>query len=548
MYNAYLEVEKREKELHSLDQLQGVVGWGEAFRLSATGAPDRVCAVEVETGRQITYGLLNALSDDVAAWAAGLESADRIAINYENSCDFLVAAIGLAKAGVPAVLLNPGEPARILEERLRELDIKYVLGGPVGGALSMTIEDLPRDTSGIVLRRLHGPEDPCWIIFTSGTTGRSKGAFFNHRRMIGAGIAWSVRCQLTQDSRVYCALPLCHGNGLAVCFSAVVRAHATIILRRRFSVSSFRTDIRNFQCTAMVYIGEIWRYLATLPEEEGDRGLPLTTIFGNGLSQDLWEPTVTRFGLTSVVEHYGATEMPGGALTNWTNRPGYCGFVPPNHSHAQEYVLVNESLTAVADGVAGELLIRVPAERGWRGYTDPSHDAPKLVHGVQTPGDLWWRSGDILVRQADGYFQFVERRGDGFRWKGENVAAADVESALYKTGLVDEASVVGVSVPGHDGQAGLASVISHLTADELAARLGVLLCSYLPGYAVPRFLVVRAERHATTSTLKIRKNDIQKAGLNYLKEGCSFLWSESEYQEIKNNSFAMILDGKLIVR
>ena len=147
-----------------------------------------------------------------------------------------------------------------------------------------------------------------------------------------------------------------------------------------------------------------------------------------------------RFGIERVVEHYGATEMPASALTNWTGRPGYCGFIPPGHPDTDNVVLVDEKFKVVAPGEVGEALLRVPGNI-YRGYLDPQLDENKLWRNLFESGDLWWRSGDLLSRDTEGFFMFVDRMGDSFRWKGENVSCVEVEEAILSTGKVREAVV-----------------------------------------------------------------------------------------------------------
>ena len=173
------------------------------------------------------------------------------------------------------------------------------------------------------------------------------------------------------------AVTLCHGNALAVAFSSCLMAGATAVIREGFSVSNFLPDIRRFQCTSMVYIGELWRYLLSTARRPDDGDHTLGTIFGNGLAASLWGPVTERFGITHVVEHFGATEMPAGALTNWTGRPGYCGFIPAGHPESGDVLLVDESGQEVPHGVAGEAMFKTPDNR-YRGYLAPALDNGKL--------------------------------------------------------------------------------------------------------------------------------------------------------------------------
>ena len=199
-------------------------------------------------------------------------------------------------------------------------------------------------------------ESAAFVIFTSGTSGPSKPALFSHRRMLGAGIAWSIRTGMTSNDRCYITLPLCHGNALAVAFFSVISSGGIAILREKLSVSHFWKDIRTFDCTNMVHIGELWRYLINVSEQPNDFQNPLEVIFGNGLKTDIWRRLLNRFCILHIIEHFGATEMPAGALTNWTDRPGFCGFIPKDCADNKEIILIDENNQEVSDGCPGQAL------------------------------------------------------------------------------------------------------------------------------------------------------------------------------------------------
>jgi acyl-CoA synthetase (AMP-forming)/AMP-acid ligase II len=465
----YLDYERREAACW--EDLAEARSWADAWERSADAHPQDLVVIEVETGKRWTYQELDRAADRVAQGVTG-----RVGVLIPNGGAFLATVLGCAKAGVEAVLLNTREPETVAYERAEQAGCRTVLTELEDGAWPGRVNR--RETVTL--------DDPAVYIFTSGTTGLARAARFSHRRLIGAGVAWALRTEMRPDDRCYIPLPLYHGNGLAVAFSACVQAGAAAVTRDRFSVSAFLEDVRNFHCTAAVYVGELWRYLNRQPSDH-DRDNPLRVIFGNGLPLDLWERTVERYGIERVVEHFGATEMPAGALTNWTGRPGACGYIPPDHPAAADVRLHD-----------GELLLRVPGGQ-YRGYLDSSQDAARLW----SDGELWWRSGDRLTRDEEGFFRFQERLGDSYRWKGENISPGDVEAALRTCGF--EACVYGIRVPHNDGKAGMAAVLGERLPDP------ALLAQHLPAYAVPLLIRLCPELPAT-STLKFTRAALAAEG------------------------------------
>jgi fatty-acyl-CoA synthase len=491
-----------------------VTSFADAWELAVDRYAERPVVHDVGAARATTYAELDADADRVAAWALSTEGDAPIGVRMPNGAAFLATVIGLAKAGKLAVLLGTPVPPPASAELARGCGVRTVIGEALPGLEHASPHELfaaePPGRPARSVRRAVTLDDPVVIIFTSGTTGRSKPALFSHRRMIGAGVAWAIRTGMTAEDRCYITLPLSHGNGLAVAFSSVMHAGGAAIVRERFSVRSFLPDVRAYRCTATVYIGELWRYLDSMPAQADDADTSLSIVFGNGLHGPLWDRSRTRFGIRHVVEHYGATELPAGALTNWTGRAGYCGFIPPDHPDANDVLLVDEAGREVASGAPGEALIRVTSGT-YRGYLDPALDEARLWRDVRAKGDVWWRSGDLLTRDAEGFFTFVDRIGDSFRWRGENVSSSDVEEAIVATGLVEEAVVFGVRVPGEEGKVGMASLVAREGARLDLEAVREALARALPPYAIPLFVREVPERHPTTGTLKIQKKTLADA-------------------------------------
>ena len=545
-YTEYSSLEaQRWQELEAL----GVYSWSDVWEHTVKQQPNRFIIREVGSAQAWTYQALDQAANKIAEWAVSTQE-QFIGVNQSNTAVLLATVLGLAKVGITAVLFNTREPISKLSDLAHRSGVKLGLGKMIPGIKTHDpAQILARSSPASVFKEYRQKiklSDPAVIIFTSGTSGRSKPALFSHRRMIGAGIAWSLRTGMTSDSCCYITLPLYHGNGLAVAFASCVEAGACAVVRDRFSVRAFLSDVRQYQCDAAVYIGELWRYLMTQAPQSDDANNPLRVIFGNGLTSPLWESVQERFGIERVVEHYGATEMPASALTNWTNRPGYCGFIPPEHPDAANIVLVDDIGQPVAIGEVGQALLRVPSNH-YRGYLDPTLDKDKIWRDLLEPGDLWWKSGDLLCRDADGFFTFVDRVGDSFRWKGENVATIEVEEAILATGWVQEAVVYGVPLPHASGKIGMASLLPKQSLDrDILDILISRLIELLPLYAIPHFLRLASAQHETTSTLKIRKAALVAEGFQQINTCPHFILHKGRYVSLTRHHLLALESGDLL--
>ena len=549
-YQKYLEYENQ--RFHELSE-ENVNSWADVWQQSVDKYPEKPIVREVGSSKPWTYQELDRAADKIANWAISLNNNKNkkyIGVHQSNSAVLLATVLGLAKAGITAVLFNVRESEQKLSTLADDCGVEINIGKPIPSVESFDPNlILETEWQGRVSKEYRNGitiEDAVVIIFTSGTSGRSKPALFNHRRMIGAGIAWSLRTEMTQESNCYITLPLYHGNGLAVAFASCVEAGACAVVREKFSVRAFLDDVRNYNCDSVVYIGELWRYLLNSPAQPEDANNPLKVIFGNGLTSGLWKNVTERFGIERVVEHFGATEMPASALTNWTGKPGYCGFIPPNHANAKNIVLVDEQGKPVPMGEVGQALLRVPGNN-YRGYLDSSLDKSKIWENLFEPGDLWWRSGDLLSRNADGFFTFIDRMGDTFRWKGENVACQEVEEAILSTGLVKEAVVYGVEIPKASGKVGMASLLPiesffESNLDNFLNQLKELL----PPYAIPHIIRLVEQHHQTTSTMKILKSQLQKQGFKQIDKYPHFILVEGKYVVLTRDYLSKLENGKLI--
>ncbi len=543
------------KEQKCWDEIEelSINNWAKLFTLKAKQTPNKTAIIEVDSDNSYTYSELEDASNIIYEFINNTTEDYRIGLNFPNSFLFVAALLGINKADRLAILFNNREPKHRQEELSTVSGTHIVLGNPIYGLDHFDIED-------ILTRKVYVPQqkvnytgettldDPAFVIFTSGTSGPSKGALFSHRRMIGAGIAWSLRTGMTEDDNCYISLPMYHGNGLAVAYSSVVYANATASLRMKFSVTEFFNDINKYRCSHMVYIGELWRYIINRYKDNPNKYLKV--IFGNGLNKSLWEKVVEQFEIDHVVEHFGSTEMPAGALTNWFDIAGYCGYLPPYDKKLNEMVLVDENYHPVEYGEYGEALFLVPSGK-YRGYLDSSLDESKLYHELFQEDDLWWKSGDLLQSHKNGFYTFIERLGDTFRFKGENVACVDVEEAIRKCSFekefdFEEIVVYGIELPDIDGKIGMVSLVSD--KENILSILNELyknLKEELASYAIPYFVKITKDKHITTSTMKIQKNHLAKEGITKYNQEEHFVLIENKYQVIDQNMYQKIKNKQI---
>lgn len=359
--------------------------------------------------------------------------------------------------------------------------------------------------------------DPCCYIFTSGTTGLPKASIMSHGRWIKAASAFGESClNLRPGETIYAPLPLYHSLALSVAWSSAVYTGAALAIRRKLSVSAFWDDCRRYQADAFAYIGEIPRYLLNQPPDPRDRANPVRKVIGVGLRPELWEPLKSRFGVEEVYEIYAASEM-NVSFLNVMNLDRTVGFCPMRWALVSFDVDEGEPrrdarghLLRVGKGEVGLLITEVTKRFRFEGYTDAEASERKLLRNVFRDGDVWFNSGDLMRDIGFGHLRFVDRVGDTFRWKSENVATGQVEAIIGTSGQVADCTVYGVELPGLPGRAGMAAVVpagGSLDADVLLAHLR----AELPSYAIPVFLRI-TDTLEVTGTFKHRKVELRREG------------------------------------
>ncbi|MEM9033684.1 MAG: AMP-binding protein, partial [Actinomycetota bacterium] len=325
------------------------------------------------------------------------------------------------------------------------------------------------------------------------------------------------------DDRVYVPLPLFHTAGGVAALGGAVQGGSTAVIAERFSTSRFWSDCVEHGVTAFQYIGELCRYLLNAPEHPDERRHRVRVAVGNGLRPDVWPAFQERFGIEQIVEFYGATEG-NVALVNLDGRVGAVGRLPGAMRSALGVHLVRfdvESEEVVRDpqgrcieaepGEAGELVAKISRTARFDGYSDEAATEKKVLRDVFADGDAFFRTGDLLRLADDGYYEFVDRIGDTFRWKGENVSTAEVSEVLGMHPAVGEANAYGVEAPGGDGRCGMAAIVAEGELDP--ADLGRHVAAELPAYARPRFVRL-VDSLVVTGTFKHRKVELVRDGFD----------------------------------
>jgi citronellyl-CoA synthetase len=362
-------------------------------------------------------------------------------------------------------------------------------------------------------------------IYTSGTTGLPKAAVLSNRRYLqSAALAHQALYRCSEQDRFYICLPLYHGTGLMIGVGPAFCSGASMFIRRKFSASNFLPEVREHNTNLLVYIGELCRYLMNTPAKPDDADNPLHTMTGNGMRPDVWMGFKERFGIKRISEFYGASEG-NVAFANLLNKDCTVGMTSAKVAlvkydvDADEIVKNEEGrCIEVEDGEPGLLLGHINEEAVFEGYTDKEATEKKIVRNVFEDGDAWFNSGD-LMRTVDvgftlGYdhYQFVDRVGDTFRWKSENVSTNEVGEIINGFDGVSFCNVYGVEIPGADGRAGMAAVALAEGQTELDTEgLSAWVNENLPGYARPVFIRVKGDIDVT-GTFKMVKGDLKKEG------------------------------------
>ena len=510
----------------------------------------------LSVGESLSFSALAERANAYARWALDQEVAagETVCLMMPNRPEYMAIWLGLTSVGVVVALINTQLCGPALSHCINIVIPKHVIVAAElveqftseavqlanqpklwthgDGAASefdridLRVERFSRAPLMASERRVVTIGDRALLIYTSGTTGLPKAANVSHRRLLEWSLWFAGLMNAGPEDRMYDCLPMYHSVGGVVATGALLVCGGSVLIRDKFSTQHFWDDVIDGDCTLFQYIGELARYLLNAPGNPRERSHRLRLCCGNGLRADVWEKFQARFAIPRILEFYAATEG-NFSLYNVEGKVGAIGRVPSFLTHRFPLALVkfdaaagepardeNNFCIRCLINEVGEAIGRIGEDAGsvggeFEGYSDSEQSEKKILRHVFERGDAWYRTGDLMRRDASGFFFFIDRVGDTFRWKGENVATSEVAAAITAFPGIKEANVYGVRVPGTEGAAGMAALVVDGELDFSKFRQH--LAKLLPAYARPLFLRITDQIDAT-STFKHTKNDLQRDG------------------------------------
>jgi fatty-acyl-CoA synthase len=503
----------------------------------------------------LTYRALAERSNRYARWALdeGLVKGDAVCLLMPNRPEYMAIWLGITRVGGVVSLLNTNLAGPSLAHCINIVAPKHiVVAAELIDSLTAALPDLSgaariwahgaglhdfpridRDIERHAGEKLTGAERPALTIedralyiYTSGTTGLPKAANVSHARLMQWSHWFAGMMDTRPSDRMYNCLPMYHSVGGVLATGAALVGGASVVIREQFSARHFWTDVLRWDCTLFQYIGELCRYLLHTEPSPHETEHRLRMCCGNGLRADVWNEFETRFRIPQILEFYAATEG-SVSLFNTEGKAGAIGRIPPFLAHRFPVTLVRCDVERAeplrdeqgfcircAPTDTGEAIGKLPVDPSnigsrFEGYTSKEATETKILRDVFERGDAWFRTGDLMRKDEKGHFYFVDRAGDTFRWKGENVATSEVSEVICAFPGVKDANVYGVAIPGTDGRAGMAALVSDEALDLVAFRRHLI--TRLPGYARPLFLRIRSDMEVT-ATFRYTKNEFVRHG------------------------------------
>ena len=494
-------------------------------------------------------------SNQYARWALNQKIArgHTVCLLMPNRPEFLAVWIGITSVGGVVALLNTNLTNASLAHRINEVDPKHIIvaaqlvdaflsaqphiaanikiwlhghGAVKARRIDLELSRYSGEGLGEAERPLVTIKDTALYIYTSGTTGLPKAAKISHYRLMQWSHWFAGMMDTQSNDRMYNCLPMYHSVGGVVAIGAVLVNGGSVVLRERFSTTHFWDDVISSGCTLFQYIGELCRYLLRAPPQPQESQHQIRLCCGLGLRLDIWNDFKNRFRIPQILEFYAATEG-NVTLYNVDGEPGAIGRIPAFLAHRHAVALLKFDvekgepvrnkegfcIKCVANEV-GEAVGKISGATSdfgsnFEGYTSKDATDKKIIRDVFKKGDAWFRTGDLMQKDKRSYFYFVDRVGETFRWKGENVSTTEVSAVVMTFPHVVEASVYGVSIPGTDGRAGMAAIVVDENFD--LTELTTFLANRLPRYAVPVFVRI-CSKIETTETFKQKKYDLMRQG------------------------------------
>uniref|UniRef100_A0A0N5B621 Very long-chain fatty acid transport protein n=1 Tax=Strongyloides papillosus TaxID=174720 RepID=A0A0N5B621_STREA len=520
--------------------------------------------IDIEHEKTLTFNEVNNIANKYANFflSKGFTKGSVVALYSENSYEFFAFWLGMSKIGVVTAWINSNlklEPLahsiissktvtivttnslintlqKVFDQKLldkSDYQIYNLSSETINEGINL--KDVCNNSTEIEEKYHPNFKDVLCYIYTSGTTGNPKPAVIKHFRYFFMSCGIKTAFGILQKDRMYITMPMYHSAAGILGTGQVIIGGSSLVIRKKFSASNFWKDAVKYNCTASQYIGEICRYLlAQKPiEEEKKHGIKL--MFGNGLRGEIWPEFVKRFNVRKIGEFYGSTEG-NSNIINLNSHVGACGFFPIypfiKAFYPVRLLKVDDETGEIVRDKNGLCITCQPGETGemcgvikksdpllnFEGYVDKDDTSKKVIRDVMVKGDMVFTSGDLLYWDKLGYLYFKDRRGDTFRWKGENCSTMEVESILQPIMTVQDASVYGVEIPGKEGRAGMAglTLVDGVNIPQFLKEVGEKLIESLPSYAVPVFLRICKEVEQT-GTFKLKKTELKKEGFDLEK-------------------------------
>ena len=538
-----------------------------------------------------TYAQLAARANKYARWAMeqGLTKGDVVCLLMTNRPEYFAIWLGITSVGAAVSLLNTNlvgpsltystrivapkciiastEFTGALHDALQADDLRAAVwvhgeGDSQRPRIDRAVEGFSGEALGVEERQPPAIDDLALYIYTSGTTGLPKAARVSHMRAMQWSHWFAGMMDVQAIDRMYNCLPMYHSVGGVQVIGAMLVGGGSVVIREKFSASQFWDDVVRWDCTLFEYIGELCRYLLHTGPSPNEREHRIRMACGNGLAAEIWDAFKDRFRIPQILEFYAATEG-SVSLFNVQGKRGAIGHIPSYLKHRFSALLV---ATDIETGVplrnehglcvpckpnqVGEALGRIvndSASLGTRfdGYTSEEDSENKILRNVLIAGDAWFRTGDLMRKDEKGYYYFVDRMGDTFRRKGENVATSEVAEVISAMPEIQHANVYGVAVSGVEGRVGMAALVTDGELDLQAFRKH--LFDRLPAYARPVFVRIRSEA-SLTGTFKYSKTDLLREGFDpeacgdalYFDNGDAFVRLDATlYKRIRNGQFRL---------
>jgi carnitine-CoA ligase len=483
----------------------------------------------------ITFAELNEGINKVANGflSLGIKKGDKVAIMLNNCVEFLYSWFGLNKIGAVEVPINVALKGEGLIYQIVQSDSVALIAdtvfldrlGPVSDDLSTVKHVIFHNTTGETALATWKGIDALWfenlmdhpasapdievrfsdmasILYTSGTTGRSKGVEMSHHYWYDIWSQSVKYSRYTEDDVLYTGLPFFHGNAQGITIGPAIMADAKAVIVERFSASSLLDDCRRWECTEANYIGGIIPILMKQEPSESDGDNPLRLMVGAAAPVDIWHDFEARFK-TKLLEVYGMTECYCCLVVPYDeSRPGSCG----KPITGWDVKLVDDNDNEVAPGEIGEFIAQ-PQNMfvGTTGYYK------QIEPTIEFFKNFWMHTGDLGKRDENGYFYFVDRKKQALRRRGENISSFEVEAVINANPAVLESCIVGV--PSDVGEEDVKAVVVLKDGQQLSEVELIEWCEPRMAYfAIPRYIAFRSDLPKTPSE-RVEKYKLKKEGV-----------------------------------